>query len=106
MVGRLHQGCPDNRGTLLRMKKPFANLFFAKDRFAVARNRYSPAPLRSALFPKVPFGGSEVVKQLMRSLLISIGQVFTDPLTCFPRGAIVLQVNILIFDRAPDEREK
>ncbi len=58
------------------------------------------------LFPKVPFGGSEVAKQLMRSLLISIGQVFTDSLTCFLRGAIVLQVNILIFDRVPDEREK
>jgi hypothetical protein len=61
------------------------------------------------LFPKVPFGGSEVVKQLMRSQLISIGQVFTvdcTPLTCFLRGALVLQVNILIFDRVPDEREK
>jgi len=38
--------------------------------------------MNQLLLPKVPFGGSEVVKQLMRSLLIIIGQVFTDPLTC------------------------
>jgi hypothetical protein len=64
--------------------------------FAAGRSLRNSRP-----FSKVHLCRCEVLKGLMRSLLIVIGQIFRDALTSFSRRAIVLQVNILIFDGSP-----